>query len=143
MPPNTIFMLIFGLKMIIQIIFQTSVIFFVLWMTLFHERWKNVREYIERSYTSDTMLLISGLIIFISYFFIIFGRSWYWNFISNKKWSWLVIKFIISFIIWNKMVQWKSIWSSSTSSKSNRLLYSKYFFGKQNDDLQISYEKNI
>ena len=57
------YMLAFGVKLILQIVFQTMFLFMVLWMTLFHERWENLRHFMKRNYSPETVIYLSGFLI--------------------------------------------------------------------------------
>ena len=66
-PPSISYMLAFGLKLIIQIVCQTIFLFFILWMTLFHERWANFRFFMTRNYSPKSLIYLSSFLILFSY----------------------------------------------------------------------------
>ena len=53
----------FGLKLLIQIVFQTMFLFMILWMTLFHNRWKNMRNFLKRNNSPESVIYLSGFLI--------------------------------------------------------------------------------
>ena len=57
------YMLAFGVKLILQIVFQTMFLYMVLWMTLFHERWENLRHFMKRNYSPESVIYLSGFLI--------------------------------------------------------------------------------
>ena len=63
------------LKTLFQILFQTLFLFVVLWMTLFHDRWQNLRDFMSRTYSKESVLYLSGLIIITALMVTTFGRG--------------------------------------------------------------------
>ena len=68
-------MLAFGLKLIFQIILQTIFLFMILWMTLFHERWENIRYFMNRNYSTKSARFLSGFLILFAYILTTSGRG--------------------------------------------------------------------
>ena len=56
-------MLAFGIKLQLQIVFQTIFLFTILWMTLFHKRWENFRYFMTRNYSPESEIYLSGFLI--------------------------------------------------------------------------------
>ena len=69
------YLIAFSLKTIFQIVYQTIFLFMILWMTLFHDRWQNSRDFIERNYSSQSLIYLCGFIIIFSLVVTIFGRD--------------------------------------------------------------------
>ena len=69
------YMIGFCLKTMFQILFQTLFLFVVLWMTLFHDRWKNVRDYMTRTYFPESVIYLSGVTIITAFMIATFGRD--------------------------------------------------------------------
>ena len=38
-------------------------LFMILWMTLFHNRWKNMRNYLKRTNSPESVIYLSGFLI--------------------------------------------------------------------------------
>ena len=74
-PPGAIYSIFFILKLMGQIAFQTFVAFMVLWLTLFYDRWGNYREFMSRNYSSLTVSVISGFVIFLVFPALILGHG--------------------------------------------------------------------
>ena len=68
-------MLAFGLKLMLQIVFQTMFLFMILWMTLFHDRWQNVRNFLKGNYSPASDIYFSGLIILLALVMTTLGRG--------------------------------------------------------------------
>ena len=47
----------------------------ILWMTLFHDRWQNSRDFIERNYSFQSLIYLCGFIIIFSLVLTTFGRG--------------------------------------------------------------------
>ena len=62
-PPTVPYMLTFGLKLMLEIVYQTIFLFMILWMALFHKRWENFRYFMKRNYFPDSEIYLSGFII--------------------------------------------------------------------------------
>ena len=65
----------FGLKLMLQIIFQTMFLFMILWMTLFHDRWQNVRNFLKGNYSAASDIYFSGFIILLALVITTLGRG--------------------------------------------------------------------
>ena len=74
-PPTISYMLGFCLKIMFQILFQTLFLFMILWMTLVHDRWKNYRDFLSRTYTPQSVIYLSGFVIFIGFMATTYGRG--------------------------------------------------------------------
>ena len=74
-PPTISYMLAFGLKLILQIVFQTIFLFMILWMTLIHKRWENLRYFISREYSQESVVFISGSLILLFFILITLGKG--------------------------------------------------------------------
>ena len=68
-------MIAFGLKLMIQIIFQTLFLFMILWMILFHDRWENFRDFMTRNYSSDSLIYFCGFLILFAFLLTTLGRG--------------------------------------------------------------------
>ena len=68
-------MLAFGLKVVLQIAFQTIFLFMILWMTLFHKRWENFRYFMNRNYSSKSVIFLSGFLILFAFTVTTLGRG--------------------------------------------------------------------
>ena len=73
--PTIPYMLCYFLKIMFQIVFQTMFLFMILWMTLFHNRWKNFRDFLTRNYSIDSVEYLSGSVIISAFMIITFGRG--------------------------------------------------------------------
>ena len=60
----------------LQIVFQMLFIFMILWMTVFHNRWQNFRDFITKNYSEDSLNYLCGFFIFLALIGITFGRGW-------------------------------------------------------------------
>ena len=58
-----------------QIVFQTLFLFIVLWMTLFHDRWENVRDFMTRTYNFESVIYLSGFVVISALMVTIFGKG--------------------------------------------------------------------
>ena len=50
-------------------------LFMMLWMTVFHNRWQNVRDFMVRTYSPESVKYLSGMILISAYMIIIFARG--------------------------------------------------------------------
>ena len=73
--PTIPYMLSFGLKLIFQIIFHTIFTFMILWMTLFHKRWENFRNFLTRNYSQNSVIYLGGFLMISSFTLTTLGRS--------------------------------------------------------------------
>ena len=39
----------------------------ILWMTLFHKRWQNFRYFMIRNYSAESVIYLSGFLIFFAF----------------------------------------------------------------------------
>ena len=74
-PPSVPYMLGFCLRILFQILFQTLFLYMILWMTLFHDRWKNVRDFITRTYAKQNVIFLSGFALLTAFMITTFGRD--------------------------------------------------------------------
>ena len=58
-----------------QIVFQTLFLFMVLWMTLFHDRWENVRDFMTRTYNFESVIYLSGFVVITALMITTFGKG--------------------------------------------------------------------
>ena len=107
-------MLAFGLKLLLQIAVQTLFLFIILWMTLFHPRWKNFRIFLDRTYTSQSVIFITGFFMFLTFMMLILGKRslMFFVFVIKKNRKDLLkfkisffAQFLISKIGWNRKQQ--------------------------------------
>ena len=68
-------MLLFGFKLLLQIVFQTMFLFMILWMTLFHNRWENIRKFLKRNYSPGSVIYLSGSLILFALILTIIDRG--------------------------------------------------------------------
>ena len=68
-------MLGYCLKIMFQIVFQTLLLFMVLWMTLFHDRWENFRDFMTRTYSPESVIYLSGFVIITALMVTTFGTG--------------------------------------------------------------------
>ena len=73
--PSIPYLFGYFLKTMLQIVFQMSCVFMMLWMTLFHNRWQNFRDFIIRNYSEDSLNYLCGFFIFFALIVITFGRG--------------------------------------------------------------------
>ena len=96
-PPSVPYMLGFCLRILFQILFQTLFLYMILWMTLFHDRWKNVRDFITRTYAKESVIFLSGFALLTAFMITTFGRDFssvlYSHCAKSENWmSYVVIK---------------------------------------------------
>ena len=82
--PTIPYMLSFGLKLIFQIIFHTIFTFMILWVTIFHKRWKNFRNFLARNYSRESVIYLSGFLIISAFTLTTLGRG-FKSFSSDEK----------------------------------------------------------
>ena len=78
-------MLAFGLKLILQLAFQTMFLFMILWMTLIDNRWENLRYFLIQNYSTEKAdIYLSGSLILFFFIVTILGRG-FESFIFKHK----------------------------------------------------------
>ena len=74
-PPTVPYMLAFGVKLVAQVVFQTMLLFLILWMSLVHKRWENFRYFMIRNYAPDSLIFLSGFMIIFGFIVTTLGRG--------------------------------------------------------------------
>ena len=85
----------FCLKLLLQIVFQTMFLFLILWSSLFDNRWENVRSFLTRNYSPESVIYLSGLLIFFALIVTTIG----WGFYRYKL---LLNTFVCKIKAWNE-----------------------------------------